>query len=121
MKGFVKFVGVGGLATVFQYGLMIGFIEFMNIPEVPASAISYGISALFNYLANYYLTFNSDAQHLQTLPKFIVATTMVLIINTLLFSFFFNTGLHYLIAQVMATVITLFVNFVIHKYWIYRK
>jgi putative flippase GtrA len=121
MKGFAKFVGIGGLATAFQYGLMILFIEYLSINAVVASASSYAISAFFNYLANYYLTFSSDTRHLQTLPKFILATSFVLILNTLLFSVFFNTGMHYLIAQVIATVITLFVNFAIHKFWIYRK
>ncbi|MBK8188752.1 MAG: hypothetical protein IPK77_16690 [Cellvibrio sp.] len=32
-----------------------------------------------------------------------------------------RTGLHYLVAQVIATIITLFINFSIHKIWIYRK
>lgn len=121
MKGFTKFASIGGLATLFQYGLMILFIEYWNIDAVITSAGSYAISAFFNYLANYYWTFNSDARHLQTLPRFILVSSLVLILNTLLFSVFFNAGLHYLIAQVMATVITLFVNFVIHKFWIYRK
>jgi putative flippase GtrA len=121
MKAFVKFVGIGGLATAFQYGLMILFIEIFSINAILASAVSYAISALFNYTANYYLTFKSDAKHLQTLPKFMIATVLVLMLNTLLFSLFFKLGLHYLLAQVFATTATLFVNFIVHKFWIYRK
>lgn len=121
MKAFAKFVGIGGLATAIQYGLMILFIEFLAINAVAASASSYALSAMFNYTANYYWTFHSDAKHLQTLPKFALASILVLIINTLLFWFFLHAGLHYLVAQVIATVITLFINFSIHKIWIYRK
>ena len=121
MKAFAKFVGIGGLATAIQYGLMISFIEFLTINAVAASASSYAISAVFNYTANYYWTFNSDTKHLQALPKFALASILVLAINTLLFWFFLRTGLHYLVAQVVSTIITLFINFSIHKIWIYRK
>ncbi len=121
MKAFATFVGIGGLATALQYGLMIFLIEWLTISPVLASASSYAISALVNYTANYYLTFKSNAQHLQTFAKFMLATAVVLMVNTLLFSFFFKAGLHYLWAQIIATLITLFVNFIIHRFWIYRK
>jgi putative flippase GtrA len=121
MNSFIKFVGIGGLATALQYALMILLIEWFQIQEVLASASAYAISAVFNYLANYYFTFGSNKNHLQTFSKFVVVAGFGLGLNTLLFYLLFNAGLHYLIAQVFATLVTLCVNFAAHKLWIYRK
>lgn len=121
MNSFIKFVGIGGLATALQYALMILLIEWFQIQEVLASASAYAISAVFNYLANYYFTFSSNQNHLHTFSKFVVVAGFGLGLNTLLFYLLFNTGLHYLIAQVFATLVTLCVNFAAHKLWIYRK
>jgi putative flippase GtrA len=126
MNSFIKFVGIGGLATALQYALMILLIEWLQLQEVLASASAYAISAIFNYLANYYFTFagisgSSNQGHLQTFSKFVVVAGLGLGLNTLLFYVLFNSGLHYLIAQVFATLVTLCVNFAAHKLWIYRK
>lgn len=91
------------------------------MPEVASSALAYASSAIFNYLANYYLTFSSQAQHRQTFPKFVVLAILALMINTLLFFVVHQMGAHYLIAQLIATFVTLIINFLAHKLWIYRK
>lgn len=121
MNSFIKFVGIGGLATALQYALMILLIEWLQLQAVLASATAYAISAIFNYLANYYFTFASDKNHLQAFSKFVVVAVLGLSLNTLLFYLVFNSGLHYLIAQFFATLVTLCVNFAAHKLWIYRK
>jgi len=121
MKSFTKFIGIGGLATLLQYGLMIAFVEWLQIPEVLASAIAYGSSAVGNYLANYYWTFNSNKNHLNTFPKFVLVASAGLLLNTLIFYVLFRLDIHYMVAQIFATLVTLAFNFTAHKFWIYRK
>lgn len=115
------FTGVGGAATLLQLGLMALIVELRLMPEVAASAVSYGISAVFNYMANYHLTFASTSNHRETLPKFAVTATLGLSVSTLLFTLFFYSINQYLVAQCLATGITLVLNFSIHKWWIYRN
>ncbi len=111
--------------------------EFKIAPEVIASAFAYFLSSIFNYFANYYFTFASNSSHAKTLPKFAVAAGLGLATNTLLFSvilYFFSaqaftqvfsnseffTNYNYLVAQFLATGITVFLNFLVHKFWIYK-
>ncbi len=133
MVKFVKFAFIGGAATLLQFFLLGLFVELGGLIPVVASAVSYAVSAIFNYLANYYLTFASNTSHKQTLPKFIVTVILGLALSTSLFAIFlyvlenhlllgtklFETA--YLIAQLFATLATLVANFLMHKLWIYKK
>lgn len=117
----VLFVGVGGIATLLQFILLALFVELRLLPEVVASAVSYGIAAVFSYLVNYHFTFASNSSHLHTLPKFIVTAAMGLGLSTLLFAIFLFLINQYLIAQILASGLTLVFNYLMHKLWIYRK
>jgi putative flippase GtrA len=130
MKRFALFVGIGGISTLIQFLLLIFFVESRLLPEVFASAAGYVLSSLFNYWANYHYTFQSTSSHTKTFPKYVLAVAIGLSTNTLLFAAFlwlFNNYFtlpwveHYLAAQFLATGITVFLNFVVHKLWIFRN
>jgi putative flippase GtrA len=130
MKRFALFVGIGGISSLIQFLLLIIFVETKLLTEVAASAAGYLLSALFNYWANYHFTFKSTRSHSETFPRFVAAVGFGLLCNTLLFSIFlwlFNNYLpipwveNYLVAQFMATGITVFINFAVQKIWIYRN
>jgi len=122
MKRFITFVGIGGLSTLLQFALLIALVELHLLTELIASPVSYLLSSIFNYLANYHLTFKSNKSHTETLPKFMVAVGIGLTSNTLLYALFLWLlgNNNYLIAQILATGITVFLNFMIHKLWIYK-
>jgi putative flippase GtrA len=130
MKRFALFVGIGGLSTLIQFLLLILFVESGLLPEVLASAAGYVLSSFFNYWANYHYTFQSTSSHAQTFPKYALAVAIGLSTNTLLFAvllWLFNNHLalpwveHYLVAQFLATGMTVVLNFAVHKFWIYRN
>ncbi|WP_331345606.1 GtrA family protein [Cellvibrio sp. UBA7661] len=130
MKRFALFVGIGGISTLIQFLLLVLFVESSLLPEVFASAAGYVLSSIFNYWANYHYTFQSTSNHAHTIPKYVLAVGIGLSTNTLLFASFlwlFDNYLalpwveHYLVAQFLATGITVVLNFVVHKFWIYRS
>jgi putative flippase GtrA len=133
MVKFIKFAVIGGAATLLQFLFLGLFVEMLGLAPTLASASSYCCAAVFSYLANYYFTFGSNANHKQTLPKFIVTVAVGMALSTTLFAFFYsllsnfvlvNTNLlnsAYLIAQLFATLLTLISNFLMHKFWIYRR
>lgn len=130
MKRFALFIGIGGLSTMIQFLLLILFVESRLLPEVSASVSGYILSSFFNYWANYRYTFNSRSNHRETYPKFVVAVAIGLSANTALFAaflFLFDHYLplplveHYLVAQTLATGVTVVLNFCVHKFWIYRN
>jgi putative flippase GtrA len=130
MIRFAKFVGIGGLSTLIQFLLLMLFVELSLLNKVVASATAYALSSIFNYWANYKFTFASNANHRETLPKFVAAVALGLSTNTLLYACFLylldhiiliNMSKNYLIAQFFATGITVVLNFMVHKFWIYRN
>lgn len=116
----LKFLIVGGSATALQYGLLIVFVQFAGLSPVVATSIAYAISSVYNYLLNYYATFKSDASHRTAATKFAAVACSGLLINAGIIAALTKVGVHYLVAQVVATVVILVWNFVVHKYWTYR-
>ncbi len=116
----VKFLIVGGSATALQYGLLIVFVQFAGLSPVVATSIAYAISSVYNYLLNYYATFKSDASHRTAATKFSAVAGSGLLINAGIIAALTKLGAHYLVAQVVATLVILVWNFVVHKYWTYR-
>lgn len=133
MVKFIKFAVIGGAATLLQFLFLGLFVEVIGLAPTFASASSYACAAVFNYFANYYFTFGSNTSHKRTLPKFVVTVAIGMTLSTTLFAMFHyfltnfllvNTNLlhsAYLIAQLFATLLTLIVNFLMHKFWIYRS
>lgn len=117
----IRFILVGGSATLLQFILLFLLVEFVHLHAVLASALSFAMSAVFNYLMNYHFTFSSSKPHAETAGKFIVVAGLGLLINSGSFAALLPLTNHYLIAQIGATLITLCINFLLHKIWIYRS
>lgn len=117
----LRFLFVGGTATLLQLGLLTLFIETGLFDPVFSSALSYSISAIYNYLLNYYLTFASTRTHLETFPKFILVASLGVGFNTVTFAALLQLTGFYLFAQCVAIVVTLLLNYTLHRYWIYRS
>lgn len=117
---FLRFAGVGGLATGLQYLILIVLVESQLSQPTLATAIGYGSSALFSYWANYHFTFASEAAHHQALPRFAAITICGLALNTaIMWLLNVLVGWHYLLAQVLATGIVLVWNFTANRRWTY--
>ncbi|MCK4704104.1 MAG: GtrA family protein [Gammaproteobacteria bacterium] len=118
----IKFLGVGAIATAIQYLLLILFVELDLLDPVSSSGLSYSISAVFNYFANYYITFSSDVNHRVAAIKFLVIVLFGLVINTgMMYIMVTMFELQYILAQIIATCIVLVWNFLSHKYWTFVR
>lgn len=117
----LRFLAVGGSATALQYALLILLVEVAHSGKLPAAAAAYSLAALANYLLNYYFTFSAGGRvrHTQALPRFVAVAAVGLAINTLCFSLLLPFS-HYVLAQGVATVVTLVFNFLLHQFWTYR-
>lgn len=119
-RQFLIFVFVGGSSTLLQFLLLIAFVEWLAMHKTLASALGYFLSAIYNYLLNYSVTFSSALSHWQTLPKFSAVVVVGVSVNTLIFTLLL-LFMPYLLAQLLAVGVTLVVNFLLHKFWIYRR
>lgn len=121
-SAFARFLFVGGCSTLLQMALLMLAVEQLQMQPVWASAVSYCISATVNYLMNFYLTFtDSSPRHIEAAPKFCLVVLIGATVNTLAFALFLKIIGMYLIAQILAIVIAVVSNYLLHKFWIYRK
>lgn len=56
----IRFIAVGGFATILQYGIYVVFVNTLMVPAVVSSLISYAISFVANYFLSSYFTFKSN-------------------------------------------------------------
>lgn len=119
---FIKFLGVGGAATLIQYGILIAMVEIFQASAVVGSTVGYIVSGIFNYTLNYYFTFSSTARHGPAAARFVIVAVIGLALNSsLVFLFSEVLAVFYIAAQVIATAVVVIWNFVAHKHWTYRS
>ncbi len=125
MKKISTYLVVGVISVFIQWGLLALFVEASWMKPVLASFVSYLISSIFNYYANYYLTFASQKNHLQSMLRYFTVVAVSLSLNTFLFYglmqlfTFYGVERFYLVAQCMVTALMVAVNFVVIRKWVY--
>jgi putative flippase GtrA len=117
LSRFVRFALVGAVATAIQYALLILLVRGFHLPPTPASSIGFVVSAVANYLLNYRFTFESEHPHGPAATKFALLAGAGLAINAIIMHVLVGTHVHYLIAQVCATAVVLFWNFIGNSLW----
>lgn len=87
----------------------------------PASSLGFVISAVFNYLANKHVTFETDTPNTIAGPRFVAMVLLGLIVTSLCMRTLTSFGVHYLLAQVLTTALVLTINFRLASRWVFRR
>jgi len=119
---FLRFCGVGLLATALQYLILVTLVEAAHFDAVAASAIGYAFSAIANYWLNYHFTFLSNQAHRVAAIRFVIVSSAGLALNTVLMYVGVTVfELNYLLVQIIATIAVLVWNFSANRIWTYRS
>jgi len=114
----LRFMTVGGIATFIQYLTLIGSVELWHWNAVAASSLGYFLSAIANYVLNYYFTFRSDNRHRVAALRFALVAAAGLMLNALLMELLAEKlRLPYVAAQILATAGTLSWNYWANSKW----
>jgi putative flippase GtrA len=115
------YVGAGGVATASHYMVTIVAVEGFAVAPVAASAMGFAIGAIVKYWLNYSVAFQSRARHSHAVVRFAIALVAMMALNTLIFAFLQQgLGLHYLVAQVITTILLIPPGYVMHRQWVFR-
>ena len=121
-RQFAAFFGVGLVAAVVHYGLLISLVEGYRLDPVRATLVGYVGGGLVSYLLNRRHTYGSDRPHLQAGWRFALVTLVGFGLTWGLMTLFVRVlGFPYLPAQVGTTGIVLFWSFLAHKLWTFRE
>jgi putative flippase GtrA len=115
------FAGIGVLAAVAHYGVLIGLVEAGGFDPVPATLLGYVAGGVLSYTLNRRVTYASDRPHAETGWRFAVVAGIGFVLTGAFMHVFTNwLGAPYLPAQIVTTGIVLFWSFLANKLWTFR-
>jgi putative flippase GtrA len=128
LERFLKFMVVGTIGFVVDYGTLNFLVLVLGFPLLIANTISFSLAVLSNFTWNRYWTYpDSRTKAIRSqLVQFTVVNLMGWGINTLvlwLTTPYFTSlvgELGFNISKAIATIIVLFWNFFINRYWTYN-
>lgn len=109
-------VGVG--ATLVHYAILIALVEAGGFAPVSGTLVGYVAGGVVAYLLNRRHTFASDRPHAEAGWRFALVAFVGFCVTYLLMSLFVERwGAPYLPAQVVTTVLAMFVTFGLNRAW----
>jgi putative flippase GtrA len=116
------FAGVGVVAAIVHYGLLVGLVEIAGWRAVPATLVGYVGGGLVSYLLNRTHTYRSDRPHGEAGWRFaVVAGVGFLLTYGAMHVLVERLALPYLPAQLATTLIVLVWSFLAHKHWSFGR
>jgi len=119
---FVKYCIVGVLGTTVDAGSLYLFVEYANLPVLPATVLSFLLAVINNFILNKIWTFKNRSTNVRKLfIKFLIISVVGLMITTLsMYIFVYVIGIWYIASKLMTSGIVLTWNFLGNKYWTFR-
>ena len=113
-----KYASVGVVATLAHYAILICLVEVAGWRAVPATLIGYVGGGVIAYALNRRHTFASDRPHREAGWRFgLVALVGFCVTYALMTLFVERMRAPYLPAQVVTTILAMFVTFALNKAW----
>jgi putative flippase GtrA len=119
-RRFLRFICVGGAATLCQYLVLALFVELLDTKAAVASSIGYGAGAAVSYVMNRLWTFKTDLSHTQNLPRFFVMIGIGFLLSFVVMRALADVaGMNYLLAQALTTGIVMVSNYLLAASWVF--
>ncbi len=124
MDQLLKFGVVGTIAFGIDYGLLMVLTQLVGMPPVPAAAISFVVSLVFNYLASMRFVFShrDDLSRSREFLIFLVLSAVGLGINELIVwagtSVLGTSALWVSVTKFVATAVVMVWNFLSRRRWL---
>ncbi len=115
---FFRYAAAGAIGTAVHFAILAGLVQLARADAVAASTAGAIAGALVNYALNHRFTFASRRAHRIALPRFCAVAGAGILLNAAVLSAMVTfVRLHYLAAQVVATVVVLVAGFVVNRRW----
>jgi putative flippase GtrA len=121
MKQLSTFVGVGAIASLAHYALLVALVQVWGVAPVPSALCGFTLGGIISYGLNKRHTFMSDRPHEQAAWRFALVASVAFVLTYLFMRLFHEIGhLHYLAAQVITTAVVMLWTFGANKLWTFR-
>ena len=119
-RQFARYAGVGVVATAAHYLALVLCVEWAGSPAWLGSGFGAALGAQVAYAGNRWFTFDHRGAMRASWPRFMLTALLGALLGMVIVAFGVRLGLHYLIAQVLATLAGLVLTFAINRAWTFR-
>ena len=120
MTRFIRYTAVGVIATALHYLLLVLCVERFGWPAYLASGFGAVAGAQVAYAGNRWFTFAHRGEVSASWPRFQATAVIGALLGMAVVALGVRRGVHYLIAQVTATLTSLVLTFAINRAWTFR-
>ena len=121
-RQFAAFFGVGLVAALVHYGLLVALVEAAGWGPVPATLVGYVGGGVVSYALNRRLTYGSDRPHGEATWRFaLVALVGFGLTWALMHALTGWLALPYIPAQLLTTGLVLVWSFLAHRLWTFGR
>jgi len=120
MPRFLRYFSVGAVATAAHYATLVLLVEAAGMAAWLASGIGATVGAQVAYAGNRGYTFRHRGALLASWLKFMGTAAFGALAGMAIVGLGVRLGLHYLIAQMLATAASLVLTYLINRAWTFR-
>jgi len=120
-RRFIRYTVVGAVATAAHYGLLVLCVERGGWPAFAASGAGAVLGAQVAYVGNRWFTFAHRGAVGASWPRFQATALLGALLGMAIVALGVRLGVHYLIAQMLATLTSLMLTFAINRLWTFRR
>jgi putative flippase GtrA len=120
MPALLRYTLVGTIATGVHYALLLLCVEFGRWPAYAASGFGAVVGAQLAYAGNRWFTFAHRGGLPASWLKFQGSAMLGSLAGMVIVGLGVKIGVHYLLAQVFATLFVLGLTFAINRHWTFR-
>ena len=114
---FLRYAAVGAGATAVHYAVLVGCVEASLLPAPWAAALGAWVGAQVAFAGNALFTFAGAPINFAAWLRFQIVAVLGALISFAVVGAGVGVGLHYLLAQAIATLVSLFVTYEVNRRW----
>jgi putative flippase GtrA len=114
---FFRYAAVGAVATAVHYAILAGCVEAALLPPSWAAALGAWVGAQVAFAGNAWFTFAGAPVTVVAWLRFQIVAVLGALISFSVVGAGVGAGLHYLVAQAIATLVSLFVTYEVNRRW----
>lgn len=120
LRHFMRYIAVGVVSTAVHYALLVLCVERAGWPAFAASGFGAVVGAQVAYLGNRWFTFAHRGDVTASWPRFQLTALAGTLLGMAIVALGVRLHVHYLIAQLLATLVSLVLTFTMNRHWTFR-
>lgn len=113
----LHYIAVGSVATGSHYAVLVGLVEVVGLSATAATFIGACAGAGVAFVGQRAITFASRPRTPAALPRFLAVAALGAALNSAVVWLGTAAGLHYLAAQLIATMLVVYLTYHLNSVW----